>query len=342
MEYRDYYGVLGVSKDASEKEIKQAFRKLARKYHPDMNPDDDRAEDKFKEVNEAYEVLSDPEKRKLYDQFGSEWKTWQQRGGSPEDFWQQWGGQQGTRPGGVRYTYTTGPGGFGGGAEDIFSDFFQQLFGGLGGMQGREGYGGDYRRDYGREYGSFGDLFSGGMGGRGQPQPRRGRDYEQPVEITLEEAYHGTKRVFQIGDQRIEVSIPAGAKTGTRVRVAGKGSPGAAGGPSGDLFLVINVAPHPQFERDGDNLETTAETSLYTAVLGGEVRVPLPDGHSVMLSVPPETQSGTRFRLRGKGMPVLNQPGQRGDLYAVIEVRVPQSLTDRERELFEELRDLRS
>ncbi len=331
MDYKDYYSVLGVSKSASEKDIKQAFRKLAREYHPDLNPDDEQAEDRFKEVNEAYEVLSDPEKRKLYDQFGSEWKTWQQRGGKPEDFWQQWGGQPGSRPGGTRYTYTTGPGGFG--DEDLFSDFFQQLFGGLGGASGQR---------YGPEVaGDFRDLFGGGLGSRGRSQPRRGRNYEQPVEITLEEAYHGTKRLFQIGDQRIEVSIPAGARSGTRVRVAGKGAPGAAGGPAGDLFLVIEVAPHPRFERDGDNLDTTVRTDLYTAVLGGEVSVRLPDGRSVMLRVPSETQTGTRFRLQGKGMPILGRSGERGDLYAILEISVPQDLSDRERELFEELQSLR-
>ncbi len=328
MDYKDYYGALGVSREASEKEIKQAYRKLARKYHPDMNPDDKSAEEKFKEVNEAYEVLSDPEKRKLFDQFGSEWKTWEQRGGAPDDFWQQWGGQpQGTGPGGVRYTYTTGPGGMGG--EGGFSDFFQQLFGGRGGR----GYGGEYE-------GGFGDLF-GGMGGRGAPQTRRGRDYEQPVEISLQEAYHGTKRLFQIGDQRIEVTIPAGAKTGTRVRVAGKGAGGAGGGPAGDLFLVINVAEHPQFGRDEDDLETKVPVDLYTAELGGEIQVPLPDGHSVMLRVPPETQNGTRFRLRGKGMPVLGRQNARGDLFAIADVVLPDGLSDKERELFEELRQLR-
>lgn len=325
MEYKDYYSVLGVPKDASDKDIKQAFRKLARKYHPDMNPDDASAEGKFKEVNEAYEVLSDPEKRKLFDQFGSEWKTWQQRGGAPDDFWQQWGGQPGGGPGGRRTTYTTGPGGMGG---DDFSDFFQQLFGGLGGMGGRSA-------------GGFGDLF-GDFGARGPAQPRRGRNYEQPVEISLEEAYHGTKRLFQIGDQRIEVTIPAGARTGTRVRVAGKGASGAGGGPAGDLFLVIQVAAHPAFERDGDDLTTKVPVDLYTALLGGEIRVPLPDGHSVMLRVPAETQNGTRFRLRGKGMPVLGRQGERGDLYAVVDVALPEALSDRERELFAELQQLRN
>lgn len=337
MEYRDYYGVLGVSKGASEKDIKHAYRKLARKYHPDMNPDDASAEEKFKELNEAYEVLSDPEKRKLYDQFGSEWKTWQQRGGNPEDFWQQWGGQPGAGagagPGGVRYTYTAGPGGgFSGG--DVFSDFFQQLFGGgIGGARG-----GSYGAD------DFSGLFGGmgGAGGRRAPQQRRGRDYEQPVEISLEEAYNGTKRLFQIGDRRIEVSIPAGAKTGTRVRVAGKGAQGAGGAPAGDLYLVINVADHPTYTREGDDLEVTVKADLYTAILGGEVRVPLPNGRSVMLTIPPETQNGTPFRLREKGMPVLGEPSSRGDLLARVEITLPQQLTDKERELFTELQQLQS
>lgn len=329
MDYRDYYGLLGLSKDASEKEIKQAYRKLARKYHPDMNPDDKASEEKFKQINEAYEVLSDPEKRKLYDQFGSEWKSWQQRGGAPEDFWQQWGQQQGA-PGGGRYTYTTGPGGFG--AGDVFSDFFQQLFGAYGGRGGTV-------RDVGDD---FGGLFGGGRaGGWRQPQPRRGRNYEQPVEITLEEAYRGTARLFQIGDQRIEVSIPAGAATGTRVRVAGKGAPGAVGGSAGDLFLVIEVAPHFRFRRDGENLETTVQVDLYTALLGGEIQVPAPDGRSVLLRIPPETQNGTRFRLRGKGMPVLGRPSEHGDLYAVVEVTLPQGLSEKERQLLEELKALR-
>ena len=324
MDYKDYYGVLGISRDASEQEIKQAYRKLARKHHPDMNRDDESAEERFKEVNEAYEVLSDPEKRKMYDQFGSEWKTWQQQGGgNADDFWQQWGaGQQPGAPGGTRYTWSTG-----GEGADVFSDFFQQLFG----MGGRGGYGPQYRGD-------FEDLFGGR---RGQPQQRRGRDYEQPVQITLEEAYNGTQRLFQIGDQRIEVSIPAGARSGTRVRVAGKGAPGVGGGPSGDLFLVIDVAPHPLFRREGERLETTAQASLYTALLGGEIQVPLPDGRAVVLTSPAETQNGTRFRLRGKGMPVLGRPQERGDLFAVVEVVLPQSLSDKERELFIELQRLR-
>ncbi|MCJ7552041.1 MAG: DnaJ domain-containing protein, partial [Anaerolineae bacterium] len=198
MDHQDYYGLLGIPKGATQKDIKQAYRKLARKYHPDLNPDDKTSEERFKEVNEAYEVLSDPEKRKMFDQFGSDWQTWQQRGGGPDDFWQQWG--RGEGPGGARNTYSTGPGGFGGG--DAFSDFFQQLFGGGGGMGGAS-RGGD-----------IGDLF-GGRRGRSPARNRRGQDYEQPVEISLEEAYLGAKRLFQIGEQRIEVTLPAGSKTGT-------------------------------------------------------------------------------------------------------------------------------
>ena len=314
MEYKDYYGVLGVPKTGSEKDIKNAYRKLARKHHPDMNPGDASAEEKFKELNEAYEVLSDPEKRKLYDQFGSEYKTFQQGGGQADDFWQQWAGGQ---PGQNRRATARD-------VEDLFgqdspfSDFFQQLFGG-----GGAGYG---------------DLFGGAAR---QQRPRRGQDYEQPVEITLDEAYRGTSRILQIGDQRFEVNIPAGADTGTRVRVKGKGAPGPAGGPAGDLFLHIQVLPHAQFQRRGEDLETVVPLDLYTAILGGEIAVPTPAGRSVMLRVPPETQNGAKFRLRGQGMPVLNRPKERGDLYAVVEVKLPAQLTTQERELFENLRALR-
>ncbi len=322
MEYKDYYKTLGVSRDADIKDIKHAYRKLAREYHPDFNPDDEQAEEKFKELNEAYEVLSDAEKRKLYDQFGSDWSAWQRRGGdNPEDFWSQWA-QQGQGP--RRRVYVNpGAGGdfsdlFGQGGD--FSDFFQQLFGGM------RGGGGDV----------YGDIF----GRQRAARPRKGQNYEQPVEITLQEAYQGTKRMFQIGGQRIEVSIPPGADNGTRVRVKGKGAPGAGGAPAGDLYLVIEVQPHPYFERQGENLETHVAVDLYTAMLGGEVRVPTPGGSSGMLRIPPETQNGQKFRLRGQGMPALNSPTARGDLYAVVEVQLPQNLTAEEQDLFKQLQQL--
>lgn len=316
MDYKDYYKILGVSRQASDKEIKQAYRKLARQYHPDMNPDDKSAEEKFKDINEAYEVLSDPQKRKLYEQVGSDWSAWQRQGGNPNDFWRQQGGGG---PG--VYTSENLEDLFGG--DSPFSDFFQQLFGG-----GLRGGGSPY-----------GDLLGGGR--RGTPRSRRGQDYEQPIEITLQEAYQGTARVLALGDQRFEVSIPPGADTGTRVRVRGKGAPGAPGGEPGDLYLVIEVLPDPRFTRKGEHLETRAPVDLYTAILGGEVAVPTPAGRSGMLRIPPETQNGQQFRLRGQGMPLLNQPQEHGDLYAVIEIKLPTNLSAQERELFEKLRKLR-
>ena len=311
MEYKDYYKILGVSKDADEKEIKRAFRRLARKYHPDVNPGDPQAEERFKEINEAYEVLSDPEKRRKYDQLGAEWYRWQQAGGRPGDFdWSQW---VSTAPGGQRVYVRYGT------PEDLqdlfgegspFSDFFSQIFGGMGAAPG------------GFEY---------------RVRPQRGQDYEQEVEISLREAYQGTTRILQKDGRRLEVKIPPGARTGTRVRIAGEGGPGAAGGEAGDLYLRVRVRPDPQFERRGDDLYVTVPVDLYTAILGGKVRVPTLNG-AVMLTIPPGTQNGRVFRLRGKGMPRLRQPEQHGDLYAKVDVRLPTHLTPRQRELFEELR----
>ncbi len=313
MEYKDYYQILGVSRDATEDEIKRAYRRLARKYHPDVNPGDKEAEERFKEINEAYEVLSDPEKRRKYDQLGAAWREWERMGGRPGDFdWSQW---VSAAPGGQRVYVRYGT------AEDLedlfggsspFSDFFTQIFGGLGGAPG------------GFEF---------------RARPRRGQDLEHEVEISLEEAYHGTTRLLQKDGRRLQVKIPPGAYTGLRIRMAGEGGPGAAGGQPGDLYLRVRVAPHPRFERRGDDLYTTVPVDLYTAVLGGKVRVETLAG-PVMLTIPPGTQNGQTFRLRGKGMPKLRQKGQYGDLYARVEVRLPTRLTPRQRELFEELRRL--
>ncbi|MBN1659845.1 MAG: J domain-containing protein [Anaerolineae bacterium] len=310
MDYKDYYETLGVSRDASEKEIKSAFRKLARKYHPDVNPGDAQAEEQFKEINEAYEVLSDPEKREKYNRLGSDWRRWQQAG-QPGDF--DWGRYTAGAPGGVHVRYGTPEDledMFGGGGA--FSDFFSQIFGGAG-MGGRPG------------------------GFRYEARPQRGRDYEQPVDISLQEAFTGTTRILQRECGRLEVQIPAGARTGTRVRMAGEGAPGAAGGPCGDLFLRVHVVDDPRFERRGDDLYTTVTTDLYTMVLGGEIRVPTLTGQ-VALTIPPGTQNGRTFRLAGQGMPELRQPSQRGDLFATVQVRLPTDLTPHQRELFEQLR----
>lgn len=309
MEYKDYYKTLGVSKTATEKEIKQAFRKLARQCHPDACPDDPKAEARFKEINEAYEVLSDPEKRKKYDTLGSDWQRWQQTGGRPGDF--DWG----------RYASGGGPNVRYASAEDIedlfggtpFSDFFAQIFGGMGGGRGRTGEG-------------FGTRM----------RSQRGQDLEQEVEITLEEAYRGTTRTLQRDGERLEVKIPQGADTGTRVRLSGKGSPGMGGGAAGDIYLKVKVSPHARYERKGDDLQVTFPVDLYTAVLGGEVRVPTVEG-DVLLKIPAGTQNGRQFRLRGKGMPSLRQSDQRGDLLAKVEVQLPTSLSAVQRKLFEEL-----
>jgi curved DNA-binding protein len=314
MEYKDYYQVLGVDKTSSEKEIKKAFRRLARQHHPDVNPDDPQAEERFKEINEAYEVLSDQEKRQKYDQLGADWQRWQQTGGRPGDF--NWGQWTSGRPGGgahVRYgTPEDMEDLFGG--SGAFSDFFSQVFGGMGGARGGGGF----------QY---------------QMRPQRGQDYEQPVEISLQEAYQGTTRVLQKEGQRLEVKIPAGAKTGTRVRMSGEGGPGPAGGPAGHLYLRVTVLPDPRFERKGDDLHTNVPVDLYTMVLGGEVRVPTLSGE-VVLTIPAGTQNGRSFRLRGKGMPRLRQSGANGDLFAKVEVRLPAKLTARQQELFEELQQL--
>ncbi|HEB65852.1 MAG TPA: J domain-containing protein [Chloroflexi bacterium] len=319
MEYKDYYAILGVDKNASEEDIKKAYRKLAMQYHPDRNPDDKASEEKFKEINEAYQVLSDPEKRARYDQLGSAYHTWQNRGG-PGDFnWSQWATGA---PGGVRVEVGNLDDLFGGAGG--FSDFFRTIFGGgLGGAQGV----------------NMEDLFrqAGGSQGRGRQRSAPPRRYEQPVTISLAEAYQGTTRSFDVDGRRLEVKIPAGARTGTKVRV-----PGAirdASGQTHDLYLRVEVADDPRFKRKGHNLHTTVPVDLYTAVLGGEVTVPTPAG-SLVLTIPPGTQPGQTFRLRGRGMPHLKDPSRRGDLLAKIQVQLPRNLTPKQKELFRQLAEM--
>ena len=320
MEYKNYYRILGVDRDASEKDIKRAYRRLARQFHPDVNPDDRQAEEKFKEINEAHEVLSDPEKRAKYDRLGTSWQQWQHRGHDPSQFdWSQWFSGA---PGGARVEWGGDLGDlFGGAGGDIFSDFFRAIFGGTGGT-GRTG--------------SADDLFRRTT----SQHARRGQDVEASVEITLEEAFRGTTRLLERDGHRIRVKIPPGAQSGSKVRFAGKGSPGY-GGPPGDLHLNITVKPHPVFfRREGNNLRCNVDVDLYTAVLGGQVRVPALNG-DVSLKIPAGTSGGKTFRLRGKGMPNPRQPKQRGDLLATVQIQVPQRLSARERDLFEELGRLR-
>ena len=306
---RDYYAVLGVSRSASEKDIKTAYRKLARKHHPDVNPGDKQSEAQFKEIGEAYSVLSDPEKRKKYDRWGHDWEKIEQAQAAGVNF-------RG-RPGSTSYTWSSSstggePGGFNFDSDDL-GGLFEQLFGRTAGGRTRV-----------------------------RNAPRKGSDIEQPVEITLEEAFNGTQRTFSIQDahsgeiRTVEVKIPAGATDGLRVRIAGKGEPGQGGGPNGDLYLIVSVKAHPLFEREGDDLRVKVPTPLYTAMLGGEVMVPTPKGTQLALKVAPETPNGQRIRLAGQGMPHVNTPG-RGDLYAEIAVQLPKNLTSREKELFAEL-----
>jgi DnaJ-class molecular chaperone len=308
---RDYYAVLGVPRTASEKDIKTAYRKLARKHHPDVNPGDKKSETLFKEIGEAYSVLSDPEKRKKYDRWGHDWEKIEQAQAAGVNF--------GGRPGSRTYTYTSGPGGVPNGGQNF--NFESEDLGGL-----------------------FEQLFGRAAGARQRIRtaPRKGTDIEQPVEITLEEAFNGTQRTYSLLDSKtgetrsVEVKIPPGATEGLRIRVAGKGESGLSGGAAGDLYLIVNIKPHAQFERDGDDLRVKVPTSLYTAVLGGEVMVPTPKGTHLALKVPPETPNGQRMRLAGQGMPHLNGNG-RGDLFAEITVQLPKNLTEREKDLFGEL-----
>jgi curved DNA-binding protein len=309
MEYKDYYRILGVEKGASEKDVKQAYRRLARKYHPDVNPNNKAAQEKFKEINEAYGVLSDSDKRRKYDELGANWQAYEQyqRAGGQGPF--QWGG------GGAQYRTVT-------------PEEFENIFGGLGG-----------------DLGGFSDFFRTFFGGgfetvRAQPRARRGQDIEQPVEISLEEAYRGATRSLHKDGRRLEIKIPAGVKTGSKIRYAGEGTPGTRGASAGDLYLRVQIAPHPTFEREGDDLRCEIPVDLYTAILGGEVNVPTPKGQ-LALKIPTETQAGRTFRLVGQGMPRLNEPNAFGDLYARVRVTLPERLTAAERELFEKLAQMR-
>ncbi len=307
MDYKDYYKILGVPKDATEKDIKTAYRKLARKLHPDVNPNDKSAQEKFKDVNEAYEVLSDSDKRKKYDTLGANWQQYEQfqHAGGQGPF--QWGGNSGGQ-------YRT-----------VNPEELEQMFGDLGGTS-------DFFRTF------FG---GGGFQPRGRTaRARRGDDASIPLELTLEEAYHGARRMVQSGNRRIEVNIKPGVRTGSRVRVAGQGHPGGGGAEPGDLYLDVEVLPDAQFERKGDDLYTTVPVGLYTMILGGEARVPTLKGGQLLLKIPPGTQNGKQFRLSGKGMPRLNEPNSYGDLYAEVRVVLPDKLSDRELKLFRELAEL--
>ena len=323
MEFKDYYATLGVPKTASEAEIKRAFRKLAREHHPDLNPGNKSAEARFKEINEANEVLSNPESRRKYDELGSNWRAYEQGerapggpgAGSDEPF--------AAGPGGARYrTMTPEEMESMFGDQDPFSDFFHRFFGGSaapGPTTGRRGR---------------------------SAQPRRGADFESPVELTLEEAFTGaTRRLRLEGEGRtsrtVEVRIPAGVTDGARVRVAGEGEAVPKGGSNGDLFLRVHLEPHARFVREGADLRTRVPTvPVTTAVLGGDVPITTLTGSTLRLKIPPLTTAGRTLRLRGQGMPTVGTKETRGDLYATVEIALPTTLTDEVRSHYEALRKL--
>jgi curved DNA-binding protein len=306
MEYKDYYKILGVEKKATESDIRGAYRKLVMKHHPDRNPGNKSAEATLKEINEAYEVLSDPQKKARYDQLGDSYSRWQQTGGAPGGFnWEDWFTQTPGSGRAARVDVEDMFGGMGG-----FSDFFSAIFGGMGGMSGTA---------------------------QRQPQRRQRQTaaYQQPVQITLQEAYHGTTRILQMDGRRLEGKIPPGAQTGTKIRLAGVIN--GTDGQKGDLYLLIEVMPDGRFERKGDDLYTDVSVDLYTAVLGGQVKVATMTGE-VVLTIPAGTQPGQKIRLSGRGMPHLRKPDVRGDLYTNIKIQIPKNLSAKQQELFEKLR----
>ena len=324
MEYKDYYKTMGVNKNAGQEDIKKAFRKLARQHHPDMNPGNKAAEEKFKQINEAYEVLSDPEKRQKYDQFGTSWQQYTGGGGNPDNFdWSRWT----ARPGG-RQTYT----------RTVTPEEMEQIFGG--GMRGDYGGPGGFSDFFEALFGNLGRRGGTGSAASSASFSQRGRDSEHIVKINLEDAFRGTTVGLQWeGGKKIEARIPPGVKTGSKIRLSGQGEAGVSGGQAGDLYLKIEINKHPMFTRDGDDLRITVPVDLYTAILGGKIQVPAID-RQVELTIPPETDNGKVFRLQDLGMPKIKRPQERGNLYATVQVQLPKKLTRQEKELFEKLREI--
>ncbi len=294
MAFIDYYKVLGIEKSASSKEVKDAYRKLARKYHPDLNPNNQEAKSNFQQINEANEVLSDPEKRKKYDQYGKDWEH-------AEEFEKQQQQQQSQRSGSRDATYS------GGASQSDFSDFFESMFG-------------------------------GSSGGSRRQSKFRGDDYSTEIHLELTEAYKTHKQTLSVNGKNIRITVPAGVENRQIIKIPGHGGPGVNGGPNGDLYITFTVTNDQVMKRLGNNLFCNVELDLYTAVLGGEITIDTLDG-KVKLKVKPETQQGTKVNLKGKGFPVYKNEGMFGDLQITYTVRIPTNLTDKQKSLFEELRN---
>ena len=316
MDFKDYYAALGLQKSSSQAEIKRAYRKLARTHHPDVNAGDLAAERRFKEINEAYEVLGDPEKRRKYDELGTNWRQYEQAasgGGSPF-------------AGGSPFNARWSNGGAGAGVHNISAEEAENLFGGASPFS-----------DFFQQFFSSG----GAGGGASGPVARRGRDVDHPITLTLEEAHDGTTRRLSLETdgrtRRVDVKIPAGVRDGSRVRLAGKGEPGTGGAAAGDLFLRVRQTPHATFTRRGQHLHVDVAVPVTTAVLGGSVSVPRLSGSPLALKIPAATQSGQVFRLKGRGMPGVGKTREEGHLFATVSVRVPEELTTAQRQHFEAL-----
>lgn len=306
MGYIDYYKVLGIDKKATPEEIKKAYRKLARKYHPDVNPGDKEAEKKFKELNEANEVLSHKENREKYDKYGENWKHGEEQEKAQQQYQSQRGGNYGNYSGAD----------FGEGED--FSDFFQSMFGG-GGTRG-----------------GFGQNSRGSASGK-----FKGQDVSAELNLNLREVAVSHQQTFEINGKKVRITIPAGVADGQKIKLSGHGNPGQNGGPNGDLFITFNIKEDPHFKRKGDDLTSEVEIDFYTAVLGGEVLIKTLDG-SVNLKVKPETQNGTKVRLKGKGFPRYKKEGEFGDLFVTYMIKIPTHLTEKEKELFQQLKDLKN
>ncbi len=297
MTFVDYYKVLGVAKTATEKEIKQAYRKLARKHHPDLNPNDKTAQKKFQEINEANEVLSDIDNRKKYDKYGKDWKHGEEFEKANQ---QQQQSQRNSQSQNQHDSFS----------EQDFSDYFQSMFGGA------------------------------GRSSRQESRPFKGQDFNAELHLELKDVYESQQQILTVNNTKIRLTIPAGIENGQTIKITGKGAKGQNGGPNGDLFITFSIQNHTQFKRDGNNLYTTVDLDVYTALLGGDVTIDTFSG-KVKLKIAPETPNDTKVKLKGKGFPVYKKEGQFGDLIVTFRLKIPQNLSAKEKELIGELKNLR-